>query len=840
MEGGNSDDWLPPGWRMEIKLRKFGRKDKHYYAPSGQKLYSKLEVLRHLKNNLLADSPRLEEGKDGCGGSPQTEKAEQVSLHRGATDECNNGDSCSPASVEKGKISPDISTYFSCNSMDSSSLVWGEDNQVIEQHVEIHDGEAPNIDCLLPQDGKFDVNEAAITISGESQASKLLGENNRILHLSIGNYCAKNLEEDSASKEAWTLTDIQSLVGETGRADQSSSPVISQKKNSRHQNHARTNVVVEKCVAEGLPMGWTKEIKVTKKNGNVRRDPYYTDPTSGYVFRSMKDVLRYLKTGDIGRLAFKPKDKSSSELELEDGETPVKERGAAGLSPLTEKQKLATPDNKEGMEDLPEKVVVMPSSCQREELSVPECAPHKKAKVISEEPLHKKLRQNGECDACPPEVAQYETTPVEGKSKDCEPCPQNITHFEDIPEQSLPSAEEKKDPTPKSNVKRKATSKPRKIKEINTPRRISSRLAGIAVDPTVEIPSRASRGNAKHIQEAHSQMKTEMPNREVLRVASSHTSNDKDNLERNSHLIGVATHNGDNGSTENKMAEKCVLPFELPSPEILQDPCIEFAIKTLTGMIDFSNLDDAFQPRNGMSTKSVDCTKANSETEKHVSQKQGVGTVMSQKTPIVPEEPAPKPITEETTANMPCSSALESSWSDPCIEFAIKTLTGAIPVDYGPGMQGIFRHEMHPPQIPGSGNGPVPNSVGPDNFGRTDLPWQQSAENPMNRGRDGLIPPENRNMLKSGISIGHRQHSDRGANQRFGVPGQEQVPRLHLRCAFVGPGTGRTEANADKRWRRHTTDTSSDDSSLNQVVPQMSYKSDKSSKGQQMILKQQS
>lgn len=45
---------------------------------------------------------------------------------------------------------------------------------------------------------------------------------------------------------------------------------------------------------------------------------------SGYVFRSMKDVLRYLKTGDIGRLASKPKEKSSSDRELEDAETPVR------------------------------------------------------------------------------------------------------------------------------------------------------------------------------------------------------------------------------------------------------------------------------------------------------------------------------------------------------------------------------------------------------------------------------------------------------------------------------------------------------------------------------------
>lgn len=50
---------------------------------------------------------------------------------------------------------------------------------------------------------------------------------------------------------------------------------------------------------------------------------YYIDPVSGYVFRSMKDALRYLESGDLGRLAFKPKDKSYNDVELEDDKTCV-------------------------------------------------------------------------------------------------------------------------------------------------------------------------------------------------------------------------------------------------------------------------------------------------------------------------------------------------------------------------------------------------------------------------------------------------------------------------------------------------------------------------------------
>lgn len=34
---------------------------------------------------------------------------------------------------------------------------------------------------------------------------------------------------------------------------------------------------------------------------------YYIDPASGYIFRSKKAAIHYLETGEIGRLAFLPK-----------------------------------------------------------------------------------------------------------------------------------------------------------------------------------------------------------------------------------------------------------------------------------------------------------------------------------------------------------------------------------------------------------------------------------------------------------------------------------------------------------------------------------------------------
>ena len=43
---------------------------------------------------------------------------------------------------------------------------------------------------------------------------------------------------------------------------------------------------------------------------------FYTDPVSGYVFRSKKDALRYVQTGEISRHAFRPKKPPSDAPEL--------------------------------------------------------------------------------------------------------------------------------------------------------------------------------------------------------------------------------------------------------------------------------------------------------------------------------------------------------------------------------------------------------------------------------------------------------------------------------------------------------------------------------------------
>ncbi|KAD4584871.1 hypothetical protein E3N88_22472 [Mikania micrantha] len=88
------------------------------------------------------------------------------------------------------------------------------------------------------------------------------------------------------------------------------SPVKSPEELSSPDARKQDKIVAEKDEAEELlPPGWRKEVKRRKTvSGSATKvDRYYTDPVTGYVFRSLKDAQRYIKTGELGRLAIKPK-----------------------------------------------------------------------------------------------------------------------------------------------------------------------------------------------------------------------------------------------------------------------------------------------------------------------------------------------------------------------------------------------------------------------------------------------------------------------------------------------------------------------------------------------------
>ncbi|KAL1198329.1 Methyl-CpG-binding domain-containing protein 13 [Cardamine amara subsp. amara] len=75
------------------------------------------------------------------------------------------------------------------------------------------------------------------------------------------------------------------------------------------KNGRKDKVTVEKSAAEGLPKGWIKKLEITNRSGRKdRRDPFFIDPKSEYIFQSFKDASRYVETGKIGSYARKLKE----------------------------------------------------------------------------------------------------------------------------------------------------------------------------------------------------------------------------------------------------------------------------------------------------------------------------------------------------------------------------------------------------------------------------------------------------------------------------------------------------------------------------------------------------
>ncbi|CAA2977725.1 methyl- -binding domain-containing 13 isoform X1 [Olea europaea subsp. europaea] len=79
--------------------------------------------------------------------------------------------------------------------------------------------------------------------------------------------------------------------------------------------HSASKIDIKKTVAENLPPGWVKEIRIKRNGSKTRSDPTYIDPVSGRHFRSMPEVFRYLEARDSEKVKCKPKDKGSINAE---------------------------------------------------------------------------------------------------------------------------------------------------------------------------------------------------------------------------------------------------------------------------------------------------------------------------------------------------------------------------------------------------------------------------------------------------------------------------------------------------------------------------------------------
>ncbi|XP_038994092.1 uncharacterized protein LOC120118010 [Hibiscus syriacus] len=257
-------------------------------------------------------------------------------------------------------------------------------------------------------------------------------------------------------------------------------------------------------------------------------------------------------------------------------------------------------------------------------------------------------------------------------------------------------------------------------KDVNVPRRASKRLAGVALDPTPELKATRARGSSINQSSLPDGAKISSPGNCINRVSKQpdlscssletncalDASKSKELIRATSNMLSsgdMLAMNGHVGNLETKTnvdKDNSVLPLgklesdvnasdvqvsyiDMPLADLWTDPCIAFAIQTLTGIpCDTPNISESNSGKVPLNPK------ARSEREENgnrIVERQGCGINMPPTDPTIWKENAGK-VEKGHKIETPGSSLempLADIWSDPCIEFAIKTLTGAIPVEYG-------------------------------------------------------------------------------------------------------------------------------------------------------------
>ncbi|PIN11005.1 Methyl-CpG binding transcription regulator [Handroanthus impetiginosus] len=499
-----------------------------------------------------------------------------------------------------------------------------------------------------------------------------------------------------------------------------------------------SKIDIKKTVAEKLPPGWIKEIRTKKKGGKTRRDPYYIDPFTGRYFRSMQEVFRYLESNDSRKAETKPDDKGRINVDLGDHSQSVSRllssaeaKGRKLVDKKVDKTSSAHESVKSGPKlnagskcaatnnaNVPEDIHLGQTEQDDSlaiELSDKLQLVNKKQYVDRTREFKKsadnKVDKHADEDqrlksgmriAAPKRVNMHEVNIVEQRDRE------NDSVSKNLPDklQEINGREEHKyrrrqskrlaDIKPKDNITKDQSLQSglegAPVKNINVletngleqrekdnnsvgegpqdkilvqrnkrkdwtselPRRTSKRLARVEVDPLLEV---------KTNNKAEAEVNTTKSIGKEGPVDEPKT----DNVGKSGSLNSPNEHHSER-KTENPATIKPEKPVTPPVEEhkeeehdkrpnsslkdLLMDPCIEFAIKTLTGAIP---IDDV--------------------------KKVGDSPVSSLASP------------NQTSAS---SSMVppDDIWTDPCFEFAVKTLTGEMPMEKGPQLQVTFQQPL--------------------------------------------------------------------------------------------------------------------------------------------------
>ncbi|CAA2977724.1 methyl- -binding domain-containing 13 isoform X1 [Olea europaea subsp. europaea] len=421
--------------------------------------------------------------------------------------------------------------------------------------------------------------------------------------------------------------------------------------------HSASKIDIKKTVAENLPPGWVKEIRIKRNGSKTRSDPTYIDPVSGRHFRSMPEVFRYLEARDSEKVKCKPKDKGSINAESGGHSQSVSSSSGAKRQRWADKKedKYVTGDqcSKPGSKGASTKNNPPEANDNQQSVKYVSVAGDfsDKLSLVNKVEQHEDtVKQN--IKSADNEVDKNAngdpslTSGLERAEKNNDNMPEANNLVQKLKQDESVTGEL---PDMQLQVNRMEQhengTNPQKRKRLNSktlgdlPRRTSKRLAKIEVDRLVEVKPKNEAQPAALLSG-----KTEVNGANKFCNHSSSngfeklkSENSDDNKQKRSAILPLRDlsspkpHAGD----DHNGGEKQEMPIDTSFNDLLKDPCIEFAIKTLTGAIP---IEDVNKFNDGL-----------------------VSSLPSSSAISVPMPPG-------------------DVWADPCFEFAVKTLTGEVPM----------------------------------------------------------------------------------------------------------------------------------------------------------------
>lgn len=473
------------------------------------------------------------------------------------------------------------------------------------------------------------------------------------------------------------------------------------------ENKSTGKCFTEKAASEGLPPGWIKELRVRRKGRKIRKDPYYIDPVSGQTFRSMKEVSRFLETRESGRSESKPGDQGPGTLELGEpfSSLPAEADKQISLdSDASGKEANSNQKQKLGAEHMAH------SSCVEGDVSsfeglgdaVAENAEEENVPKVISDPASREHQEKEDDGKVVSDTASGEHHKKEdGKVVSDTASGEHHKKEEDgkvVSDLVIGENQEKPSRDGEKKHDQKTIQRKRK-KGTNLPRRASKRLAGIKADTSLKVQTNNQTHLATVRQEGMQAATTDNPvnfintSKHVATAVTGITISKKIKtgsltIKRQQDLVITSPLKEQEKPSPAEPAKSVLAScegdkkgetaLESSLSDLWTDPCIEFAIKTLTGTIPVIN-------------------------EKKVDE--------------IPGSSLSRP-----SVNTPSSVGLPSAeiWADPCFMFAVKTLTGEIPIGDDLCSQKMVQQQCTSSQFQGN-NGVVLPKIRFEEFGQTTI-----------------------------------------------------------------------------------------------------------------------